>query len=302
MTFQPIFREAGSGREVAALSHAKVMKSSSVFGWTGIQVEIGSSRGWNVDNLVVNGHCLAMNLEDRSLHFQVKYEAEWTSVHLPPLSFWLNPDGRKFSIARNDGESQFACCFIEGQFLNKIVGHDFELSASNALSDPLLANIFKSIINILNDGNPCPKGADEYLIKAFLCTLAARHGRLASRGSKGGIAPARLKSLLWWLQDNLHRPLSVQELALRVGLSPAHFSREFKRSTGQTPWEYVVQLRIEGARRLLEAGEPLSHAALHFGFADQSHMTKLFKMRFGVTPHAFVKTLRSGSPGAAVTQ
>ena len=76
-------------------------------------------------------------------------------------------------------------------------------------------------------------------------------------------------------------------MAERVGLSAAHFSREFKRSTGNTPWEHVVQLRLEGARQLLESGESASEAALRFGFSDQSHLSRLFKLKYGVTPSSF---------------
>ncbi len=98
-----------------------------------------------------------------------------------------------------------------------------------------------------------------------------------------------MKSLLAWLQEHIEDPLTVGQMAARVGLSAAHFSREFKRSTGSTPWDYVVRMRLEGARDALLNGGSFAGVALQFGFADQSHMARLFKSRFGRSPSAFIK-------------
>ena len=78
-------------------------------------------------------------------------------------------------------------------------------------------------------------------------------------------------------------------MASQVGLSAAHFSREFKRSTGLTPWDYVVRIRLDRAREALMNGLCSATVASQFGFADQSHMARLFKVRFGVSPSAYVK-------------
>jgi AraC family transcriptional regulator len=101
-----------------------------------------------------------------------------------------------------------------------------------------------------------------------------------------------MKSLLAWLQEHIEDPLTVGQMAAQVGLSAAHFSREFKRSTGSTPWDYVVRMRLDGARDALLEGGCVARVASQFGFADQSHLARLFKLHFGLSPSAFIKAKR----------
>ncbi len=84
--------------------------------------------------------------------------------------------------------------------------------------------------------------------------------------------------------------LTVGELAAVIGLSPAHFAREFKRATRETPHTFVLRRRLERARQLLIEGCPISEAAQRCGFSDQPHLTRAFKERYGLSPGVFVRT------------
>jgi AraC family transcriptional regulator len=88
--------------------------------------------------------------------------------------------------------------------------------------------------------------------------------------------------------------LTVEYLARQVDLSPAHFARAFKETTGRAPHRYLLTLRLEWARRLLDVANPvLSEIALRTGFSDQSHFTRLFKREFGITPGAVLRNRRA---------
>jgi AraC family transcriptional regulator len=77
-------------------------------------------------------------------------------------------------------------------------------------------------------------------------------------------------------------------LAQQTGFSPYHFARLFRQTTGESPHQFVLRLRIERAQQLLEKMDvPLSHIALESGFTDQSHLTQAFKRHLGQTPHAY---------------
>ena len=68
-------------------------------------------------------------------------------------------------------------------------------------------------------------------------------------------------------------------------MSPYHFTRLFKESTGQSPHQYVVEARVRKAKELLTTGKfTISEVAHHVGFADQSHLTRHFKRVFGLPP------------------
>ena len=72
-------------------------------------------------------------------------------------------------------------------------------------------------------------------------------------------------------------------------LSPYHFARQFKASTGRSPHQYVIARRVERAKQLLRGGDDLSLAqvAARAGSWDQGHFTRLFKRLVGVTPKHF---------------
>lgn len=85
---------------------------------------------------------------------------------------------------------------------------------------------------------------------------------------------------------------SVGQLAELSGLSPFHFIRCFRRSVGLPPHAYLTQLRLDAARCRLAAGEAPAEAAVAVGFYDQSHLARLFKRCYGITPGQYVAAIR----------
>lgn len=93
---------------------------------------------------------------------------------------------------------------------------------------------------------------------------------------------ARVESLI---RARLSEKIRLGELAEAVGLSPYHFSRSFKASTGETPSGFVMRLRLERAATLLrESTLTISEIAFQTGFASQSHLSRRIKDSYGVTP------------------
>ena len=82
--------------------------------------------------------------------------------------------------------------------------------------------------------------------------------------------------------------LKLAELAHVAGMSNFHFAREFKRTTGTTPHQYLIKVRVERAKALLANNElPLTEVSLSSGFSHQSHFTRLFRKVTGTTPHSY---------------
>ena len=91
-----------------------------------------------------------------------------------------------------------------------------------------------------------------------------------------------------YVEENLSGDLTLAELSGVAHMSPFHFSRVFKLSTGLSPHRYVVRRRIERAKRLLADSElPLHEVARAAGFADQSHLARHFRLRLGTTARSF---------------
>lgn len=99
--------------------------------------------------------------------------------------------------------------------------------------------------------------------------------------------PNGIGSALSLIDDAPARPISLADLARESGLSRFQLVRAFARATGLTPHAYLMQRRIDLARRLIADRTPLAEAAAASGFADQAHMTRLFVRNYGVSPGAY---------------
>ena len=87
------------------------------------------------------------------------------------------------------------------------------------------------------------------------------------------------------MSANLSEEVSLSRLAAECGLSTRHFARAFRLSTGMPPHRWLVRLRVERAKELLQTRAlSLVDVALFSGFADQSHFTRVFKAVIGVAP------------------
>lgn len=106
--------------------------------------------------------------------------------------------------------------------------------------------------------------------------------------AEGGLSGAQLKLVLDYMHEYFVASVSIAELAQLVDLSASQFARLFRRSTDMSPHQYLLSRRIEKAQELLRRkGESLAAVAAATGFADQSHLTRVFKRVTGVTPHAW---------------
>ncbi len=105
---------------------------------------------------------------------------------------------------------------------------------------------------------------------------------------KGGLSPWQLRRITVYLEEHLQEGASLKSLANLIGLSQHHFARAFKVSTGTPPLEWLRAARVRYAQaRLVEGNTPLAQIASESGFADQAHMTRVFRDAIGETPGAW---------------
>jgi AraC family transcriptional regulator len=105
-----------------------------------------------------------------------------------------------------------------------------------------------------------------------------------------GLPQSQLERVIDYMRANLTEDLSILDLATLTNMSASHFSRSFKQSVGIAPYQYLIQQRVERAKQLLKQQViSISDIALDCGFANQTHLTKVFRRMTGMTPKAYQK-------------
>ncbi|OZG70210.1 AraC family transcriptional regulator [Hahella sp. CCB-MM4] len=101
----------------------------------------------------------------------------------------------------------------------------------------------------------------------------------------------RVDTMLLKARDYIHAhlkdDLALDDLSQVCHLSKYHFLRLFRQQFGITPHQYILNCRINEARRALESGQPPDDVAYDFGFSDVSHFNRRFKPIYGMTPHQY---------------
>ena len=117
-----------------------------------------------------------------------------------------------------------------------------------------------------------------------LMHVLRRHG--LARPSSSGPSPYVAKAIER-LDSAPETSVSLAELAALSGVSRFQLLRGFAREVGITPHAYLMQRRVRLARQLLANGQTPVQAAIQAGFADQSHMTRVFVRQLGITPSRY---------------
>ena len=102
---------------------------------------------------------------------------------------------------------------------------------------------------------------------------------------RGGLSPARLRRVTELVFGKVEDELTLQEMAESAGLSMAHFSQMFRRSTGESPHQFVLRHRVERAKEMLRAAEArVLDVAVACGFKTQQHFARVFRRVCGASP------------------
>jgi len=93
---------------------------------------------------------------------------------------------------------------------------------------------------------------------------------------------------LHFINNNFYRPIKVEELAALANLSYRRYTEQFKLSTGKTVTQYISEIRVEYAKRIMLETEDIMYAAFESGFGDLAHFYRVFKKITGSTPKRFI--------------
>jgi len=137
------------------------------------------------------------------------------------------------------------------------------------------------------------------ILQQAAAVLATQIEHLAEDTPRGRLAPWQVKRALRFIDENADRRFHVREIAVAVRLSPSYFSHAFKDSFGRAAKAYIIERRLERAKRMMiETSDSLAQIAAACGFADQAHFSRTFNTWVGDTPSRWRQSVRV--PAAAL--
>jgi AraC family transcriptional regulator len=124
---------------------------------------------------------------------------------------------------------------------------------------------------------------EQALAVALVNGHAVRHRSV--RLYRGGLGPARLRRVTDLVHAEIDDELSLEKMAEAAGLSTAHFSQMFRKSTGESPHQFVLRQRVERAKEMLRAADArVLDVAVACGFKTQQHFARVFRQMCGASP------------------
>jgi AraC family transcriptional regulator len=275
--------------------HSRVILSSVNTRWNDVLLEQHRLPSSELADVTYQRHVVAINIGHSST-WEFKKEGQFRRFFKARGAISFFPSHQPFSGRLKVERGVFANVLflaLDPVFVRRVAeglelnSDRIELVEQRRNTDPTLRHIAMALRAGIQSGAALDGMYGEALSTALAVHLLREYGApvLGPKRQYGGLPHAKLMRAVEYIQDQLDTDLTVSGIAQAVGLSPYHFTRLFKESTGQSPYQYVVEARVRKAKELLTTGKfTISEAAHHVGFVDQSHLTRHFKRVFGLPP------------------
>jgi AraC family transcriptional regulator len=282
---------------------SRLVLSSAGTKWNDVVVEQHHFPTSGLADVMHKQHVIALNV-GHPITWEFKKAGRFHRVFKArgALSFFLRdqPICAWLKVERG-GFANFLLLRLDPGFVSRVAegleldADRIELIGQRRSTDPTLQHIAMALREGVRRGAALDRMYGEALSTALAVHLLCEYGAAVLRPKRqyGGLTREKLVRAVEYIQDQLDSDLAVSGIAQAVGMSPYHFTRLFKESTGQSPHQYVVEARVRKAKELLTKGKfTISEAAYQVGFVDQSHLTRHFKRVFGLPPKRLLSPRR----------
>ena len=265
--------------------------SSKAAGWEKVQVEYHRQPAHAIASQIFPVHIVEVGL---------RYDASALKVNgrlyesFAPGNIAIHPAHEPISI-ESYGEAEFIAIALQPALFSTTAEkplESIELIPQFFGQDPLIFHLALALKQALKQPN------DPFYAESMATALTA-HLLQQYTGKPegaidcaGGLSTYQRQQIVNYVHTHLNQPLNLSSLAGVVAMSPHYFATLFKQSMGTSPYQYVIQCRIERAKKLLACSQlKIVDIGYQVGLHSQSHFTKVFRDRTSVTPSTYRKSL-----------
>lgn len=202
---------------------------------------------------------------------------------------FLQPAGRTLAVELGDRLDTIHAYLTDEALRDANDGRPVELCEELGATDPLTEQLMLALESAVRHWEPSARTYTDQLTGMLAAQLVRRHhsGPDAPPPARAGLSARQLSAVRDLMGQRLADPLPIADLAAAASLSVSQFTRQFRASTGQSPHQFLLKLRLDQACRLLRAGSaPIGEVAVDCGFSHQEHLTRVMRARLGTTPAA----------------
>lgn len=266
-------------------------------GWKNIQFGQYQLPAWEMPEISNLQHAICLSSRQGIGATELVFGNRVHSVpHFETQNFvGIFPANLPFKCRWNE-ESEFTHCYLDATFLihaayESVNPDRVELMLTLPPTfDPLIWQIGASLKSILQNNPQNSRFYAESMATALAAHLLQFYAtrRHILREYEGGLSKIKIGQAIEYINEHLHRNLTLTEIAVEMEMSQYYFCRLFKQSIGMTPHQYLIQQRVERSKQLLKQPEQkIVDIASQCGFANPSHFSKCFRRWTGISPQQF---------------
>jgi AraC family transcriptional regulator len=270
--------------------------SSQAQGWENILVEQFQHPSGEGRTHYSDEHTICLSLAPRPVRFlQIKGGKTHAGLY-GKGDISITPAKMPF-FARWEGEDCYLHIRMASRFIQSVAREALEMNPDHLellpefrTRDPQIEAISMMLLAEMQQENLGSRLYIESLTNILAVHLLRQYAGTKPRLQiyEGGLPEHQLMQVLEYINEHLNQDIKLADLAQLLDMSQFHFSHMFKQAIGTSPYQYLIQQRVERAKQLLKQKErSIMEIALECGFNSHSHLSKQFRQVTGMTPTVY---------------